>query len=418
MRTKLPLVSLWLFVATQCVVPMIAGEWQHISSVQHKGDLRTLFFTSDRIGFLVECDPTQSSWSSNFLLKTTDGGTTWDVSTSSELCSPAVFFVDSTTGYAATLGSAVGAQGVRRTTDGGEQWSMADTTVGTASSFAATALYFTSSSVGFASAEGAIAKTTNGGKSWVHSSYTPTSHIASMVFTSPTTGYAVGYDAPQILQTTDAGATWHSRTDRYALLSVVFPSATRGYAVGWDGTIVYTTDAGTTWHTPTSTDGNQHTLRCVSCFREHTCVAVGDSGTVLFTTDGGTTWTRQDVPTTRDLYSVACLDNNTCFAAGDGGTLLRATGVVATDVPPLPETVPSAQVFVHPATAVTTIRVPTPLDDAVLRVWNIAGQEMLSRDHLYGTAIDINTQHVPAGLYFFSIQQRDGNIAFGKWLMP
>lgn len=411
------LLFLSLFVSAQFVAPAVVAQWQTESVLKGRGHLRSLVFISDRIGFVIECDPSQSSWSSNSLLKTTDSGTTWDTSASSELCSPSVFFVDSDIGYIATIGSAIGAQGIRKTANGGTTWSMADTTVGSSSSFEATALYFLNSAVGFASTVGAIKRTTNGGKSWEPVLYTPASHIAAIAFTSPQVGYAVGYDTPQILQTTDAGVTWHSLTRQYALLSVAFPSATKGYAVGWNGTIVYTRDAGNTWHTPTSTDGNTQTLRCVSCLLENTCFAVGDSGTILLTTDGGTTWMRQSSATTQTLNSVACVHNNTCFAVGDNGTVLKTANAVPTDISVFPESATGAQVYPHPATGTITFRLATAVHGAVLSVFNPLGQEIVHRNNVYGSTLAIDAQGIPSGLYFFSIWQDSKSTVTGTLLV-
>lgn len=406
-----------LLVTGQCLVTSAFAQWQHDPIPGRIGNLHSLFFTSNQVGFVIECDLVQSSWSSNLLSYTVDGGNSWQYTTGSELCPSSVFFVNNTTGYFATRGSAIGASGVRKTVNGGTTWSMADTTVGIASSFEAIALYFIDDSTGFASTSGAINKTTNGGKSWVSSFYAPASVISSIAFTSAQTGYAVGYDAPIILKTTDGGTTWDVITQLYDLLSVHFPSPDKGYAVGLHGTIVYTNDAGLTWHTPTSTDNNQQTLRSVFCLNATTCFAVGDSGTILKTTDGGVRWTKQFSGTTRRITSVVCLDNNTCFAVGDSGLVLKNLHGEETGIPALTEETNAVSLFPHPVISTVTISLATPLKGAALTIYNFCGREVRQMNNLTGSRITLDNINEPAGLYFFVIQQNNQNTLTGRFII-
>lgn len=415
------LLSFRLFIAL-CVSGQLLGssafaQWQQDSIPGRIGNLHSLFFTSNNVGFVIECDLVQSSWSSNSLSQTVDGGNSWQYTTWSELCPSSVFFVNNTTGYFAANGSAIGASGVKRTVNGGTTWSMADTTVGISSSFEATTLYFIDEATGFASTSGAINKTINGGKSWMSVPYAPASVISSIAFTSAQTGYAVGSDAPIILKTTDGGTTWDTITQLYDLLSVHFPSPDRGYAVGLHGTIVYTHDAGSTWNTPTSTDDNQQTLRSVFCLNANTCFAVGDSGTILKTTDGGVNWTKQFSGTTRKITSVVCLDNNTCFAVGDSGLVLKNLHGEETGVPALAEETNDVSLFPHPVTSTVTISLATPLNGAALTIYNFCGREVRQMNNLTGNRITLDNIDEPAGLYFFVIQQKNRNSLTGTFII-
>ena len=97
---------LFISLSIPVVAPVnIAAQWQQQPIPGTYSNLHSLHFISDRTGFAIACDPFQSSWSSNYLLKTVDGGTSWQYGTGSELCSPSVFFVNNEVGYFSTIGS-------------------------------------------------------------------------------------------------------------------------------------------------------------------------------------------------------------------------------------------------------------------------------------------------------------------------
>ena len=74
--------------------------------------------------------------------------------------------------------------------------------------------------------------------------------LTAVFFVSAQKGWAVGHDA-QILQTTDAGATWTVQfedLEREApLLDIWFQNEQHGLAVGAYGALLETTDGGQNW---------------------------------------------------------------------------------------------------------------------------------------------------------------------------
>ncbi len=404
------------------------AQWQK-DSLLGSDNLRSLFFISDRIGFVISCDLTQSSWSNNQLLKTTDGGATWNApGMFSELCAPSVFFASNDIGYFAPSGSSNSvARNIQKTTDGGTTWDAAGPAILSGSEFVETqALYFINDAVGFAvnseSPANTIRKTIDGGKSWsLLYSFPANIYVSSIIFTSSETGYAVGYDRTMtpgnhlMMKTTDGGNTWTTINSQYALLSVVFPSPEKGYAVGFNGTIVYSNDAGESWNIPASTDENQQTLRSVFCTDDNTCFAVGDNGTIMRTTDGGATWRKQISGTTRHLTSVACPDNHTCFAVGDSSTILKTTTGGETGV--LPDEQAARRISIYPSNSAFTIRLASVLHNASMSVWNLFGQRVRRIDNQTGNDITMDSEDMPSGLYFLSIQQNNDIVYTGTFMI-
>ncbi|HEY53423.1 MAG TPA: DNRLRE domain-containing protein [Caldilineae bacterium] len=64
-------------------------------------------------------------------------------------------------------------------------------------------------------------------------------------------------------------------------------------------------------------------LQKIEMVDENTGWVVGYEGAVLFTEDGGATWTKQEVPTTSNLYGLDVYDRNLAYTVGLDGVILR-----------------------------------------------------------------------------------------------
>lgn len=142
--------------------------------------------------------------------------------------------------------------------------------------------------VGTSSSGAAIARTADGGRTWMAVN-AGDSDFAAAAFATPVIAVAVGNT---IRRTADAGATWSAVTAPArtgTLYGVTFLSPTVGVAVGaFDTTILRTTDAGATWTsvTPTQPVGPMFAVAAIDSTR---VLAVGHFGGVL-SVDGGMTW--------------------------------------------------------------------------------------------------------------------------------
>jgi len=215
--------------------------------------------------------------------KSTSGGS-WVAQTSgttNELKD--IQFVTSTTGYA------VGISGIlRKTTNGGTSWT--NPIVGSGYNYDYNSVYFTSASNGvivgtYNFFQGFAIKTVSGGQYW-GAPVTFPSYLNKVVFTSATTGYAVG-NGGVIYKSTNAGGSWSLKTSGVTaeLHDVSFISDSIGYAVGNNGTIIKTINAGTSWQTqPVPLVFN---LNCIFTHNANTAWAAGDSSQVLKTNTGG-----------------------------------------------------------------------------------------------------------------------------------
>ena len=316
------------------------------------GSLNGVYFTSTNTGIIV---------GTNGILRTTDGGTSWNSVSTNSL--NAVSFSD------ANIGTAVGSNNtILRTTDGGATWigqsaptatyygvSMTDantgTAVGTAGKIVHTidagihwlaqtsgttnvlfSISCTDNNTGTVVGDvGKIIRTINGGTNWVFQSKGETYDMYGVSFTDANTGTAVGGGpaAPttgRILRTADGGANWTLTTSPVAnrlLYGVYFTDANTGTAVGVFGTIIKTTNGGVTWTQQTS--GLVVNLMAV-CFTDaNTGTVVGSSGKILRTTNGGTNWAQQTSGTTQQFFAVHFTDANNGTAVAQGGVIVHTT---------------------------------------------------------------------------------------------
>lgn len=209
------------------------------------------------------------------MCKTSDGGSTWEtVPLSSFDDFFDVNFSD------ALRGTIVGSNGtILRTTDGGERWYAQSNNVGW------TVLYrvINNDSVnGTAIGQQAILHTTNGGNTWIESTY-PGYYFSDIAFSCPDTGWIVGWLNTQgvLFKTTDKGVTWtdESKPEFHELSSISFVNSKVGVIVVWYGSLLLTTDGGATWSTQPEFQNTG--FYCLRFWDSTLCYGVGSFSTIL-----------------------------------------------------------------------------------------------------------------------------------------
>jgi len=123
-----------------------------------------------------------------------------------------------------------------RTIDGGQTWSVLNTSTSNDLSY----VKFYDKNVGFIIGDnGTILKSTNSGVSWSAKNSGTSVYLNNVQIIDINTAYAVGANGI-ILKTTNGGQSWVNNnsgtSDR--LVSISFPSASVGYAVGFNGNIL------------------------------------------------------------------------------------------------------------------------------------------------------------------------------------
>ncbi len=149
---------------------------------------------------------------------------------------------------------------------------------------------------------GAILKTTDGGKTWVHRILNNDIGLFDICFTNDSTGYAVG-NSGTILKTTDYGENWYrseSNTTAH-LSSVFFVNENLGFATGSPDVVLKTVNGGATWQV--STIPNAVDIKRIYFINKNKGFIVENypwECSYYKTTDGGNTWQKVII---EDVYA-------------------------------------------------------------------------------------------------------------------
>ncbi|MGB5848244.1 MAG: YCF48-related protein, partial [Ignavibacteriaceae bacterium] len=225
------------------------ANWNICHSQPDYDYLSSIYFIDDTTGWVVGAHPFwTSSWC--LILKTTDGGISWDsqmLETQGSLRS--VHFIDKNKGWAVGGNEQTGGI-ILKTTDGGINWS-SQLSISFGLFFS---VNFIDQNIGWAVgggySGGTIYKTTDGGTNWTNQPGNFES-LSSIQFINQNTGWAVGgsYSLGTIYKTTDGGTNWIPQTSgtMWPLTSVSFTDSDNGWAVGGRATILHTTNGGVTF---------------------------------------------------------------------------------------------------------------------------------------------------------------------------
>lgn len=222
-------------------------------------------------------------------------------------------FLDSWRGWAGGEGGVV-----LRTTDGGGTWQQVSTGGPTVAD-----LSFVDAQYGWRAGWGYVGKTTNGGNMWVQQDFGGTQNVLAVHFIDRQRGWLVGGDGGWIRRTTDGGSTWSGvqmPSPVAWLQDVYFVDAAYGWAVGWGGNVLRSTDGGASWQRQISGTGT--TLEGVKFVNREEGWAVGWGGTIVHTMDGGAHWVPQVSGVGVSLMGVDFADQYNGWVVGEQGTIL------------------------------------------------------------------------------------------------
>jgi photosystem II stability/assembly factor-like uncharacterized protein len=296
----------------------------------------------------VDADKGYAVGSDGVILRTSDGGTTWErlfACTSGAACSAtsadrittalnAVSFVD------ANNGLAVGDSGlILRTTDAGGTWTpryacqLTNPCQENSSDRITTSLNgvhnTAANAVTIVGAGGRILKSADGGSAWsLQNGAGVSQNLNNVWFADDQNGVAVG-DQGTVLKTTNGGSAWSAQhacatsanctstsSDRIndALFGVMLTNSSNGFVSGGNGVVLTTANGGTQWTKQVT--GVTQALNDIH-FVGSTGYAVGGAGTILTSSNGGAAWTAQ----------FACVTTNPCTATSADRILQTLHGV-------------------------------------------------------------------------------------------
>jgi photosystem II stability/assembly factor-like uncharacterized protein len=289
--------------------------------------------TQDPVGWFAQTAPNDESYfglhvfdantavavgSNGFIIRTTDGGDTWNVVTSGSTDRLHRVSFAGNTGWAVGLNSAI-----LKTTDAGLTWTPQDAGVTTHFRYVhcvdENTVWLASSPWGTPNMDGYVMKTTNGGDSWEVKLTQPSNVVCFVDADSGCAGSSGG-----VYRSTDGGDNWQfvDMGAPRAISQIVFVDSLTGWAVCQEGFMAKTTDCGRTWaQQQYGTDRTVNDMFFLDPDRGW--YITGDPATIAATVDGGVTWTFQTCPTTTAVREVMFADENVGWIVGYYGTVLR-----------------------------------------------------------------------------------------------
>ncbi|WP_343633959.1 YCF48-related protein [Fluviicola sp.] len=265
-------------------------------------------FLNDTLGILM----------SNYeLLKTTDGGQTWDtIFIESGYNLFALQFVDEN--MIVAVGNDLGYGNIIVSHDGGLSWDEPDDAAG----LPLTDVYFTTSLLGYAVGHnGTYLTTVDGGLTWQNSTQFQNmlNPSPSIYFISEMTGF-VRANNNQYFQTTDGGNTWTdlSSPKNRNFEQTFFLDSLHGWATSSVLTeIISTSDGGQSW--ASMYNGSGWELTDVKFSSDNDGWACGLEGTILHTTDNGSSWSLVDSPISSMYTKIGVADTQNIWVIGVTG---------------------------------------------------------------------------------------------------
>jgi photosystem II stability/assembly factor-like uncharacterized protein len=263
------------------------------------------------------------------MMKTSNGGISWD--TLYTIADPIslIYFVNNTTGYA-FYGISSGYGKIYKCTDSGSTWNLIN------SSFDyITSCYFINSETGWATGNyfvypdysAYIYKTTNGGINWSSQLYSssPNYSMNTIWFINANTGFVGGTN---LWKTTNSGINWTNQN--ISSNSIKFINSSVGFSVN-NNNLYKTTNTGENWFINWTLNGNN-----IGILDSMNLFIVGDYGNLYKSSNEGDYWKKLSQNVINDagytdyteniLYSIIFLDKNTGYSCWAGGNIFYPRG--------------------------------------------------------------------------------------------
>ncbi len=212
------------------------------------------------------------------------------------------------------LGALDGA--ILKTTDGGKSWKNYQPNPQQAYAFLDISMV--NKQVGYIAGFEGIFKTTNGGDNWVNTG--GTGWATSVFFLDTLNGWAAGVQ--KVLRTTDGAKTWNLIKEFHWTFTrrIKFINDKVGWVIGGGmyeqyGTIRKTTDGGNNWVLQDSIGGSgYYDMEIIDSLN---VLVIGENGQMRYTTDGGNMWLSSVTNSSDNNYGISVINNNAWIVGGN-----------------------------------------------------------------------------------------------------
>ena len=279
------------------------------------------------------------------IYKTQDGGATWKQISASPSTTPyiqysGVYFLNESVGFVSghevndILMNFGFQEFVMKTTNGGETWERYE--ISTLSDFQQLSLDFKTEQTGFvfcSVTQGIeqIFVTNDSAQTWTNITPENIGEISCICWIDSATGilYGVRNNMQILLKTVNQGQTWYEvpfpishNLSKNTINDIVFVNSTNGYTVGKGGLVMFTDDAGESWQVL-----NEETIKLWQIDFVSENNAFGNTGFELYkTTDGGQTWDYLENASTHlynYIFDIDFNNENEGYVLGYGSSYLK-----------------------------------------------------------------------------------------------
>jgi photosystem II stability/assembly factor-like uncharacterized protein len=307
------------------------GDTWQMHNLNRNDAVARILFTSESNGWILAGTADAVSYNAHHLLHTSDGGTTWEEQiTSDSIDFRAISFADSLTGCIVGTREHIWHANIFHTVDGGLHWS--ETVIDTLGP-----LYdidFVDSQNGWAAGNSGLMRTYDGGENWTIVRPLGLSLFTCISFVDQNSGWAGGVPLEfgingRMVHTTDGGTTWSllPGISTFDLRRLKFSNAAEGCALDYWGDPIYSTqDSGRTWFRSLELG-----IRWSGAFNDFEIFgdkmwAVGNGGHLCYSTDNGASWRVQIGGQYADFSGIRMADSLHFWAFNVYGTMKSSDG--------------------------------------------------------------------------------------------
>ena len=400
----------------------IQAQW-HAVRFDSSNTFWKVFTVSSQTAFVSGVEPFGSE---TFLLRTNDGGGTWDSIALNTIADTfqvrSLFFIDTDHGFVG--GTKNNHQVLLKTIDNGNTFT--EITPDSLLINGIVSIHFTDAQNGFVTNRNNLYQTSNAGNSWTTNAF-PGATIWDIKFYDSNNGYACGANGEGIvLKTNDAGASWDtvfSWVHPFLFWSDIgkmdFINPDTGFSFLRNTNILFKTEnGGISWDTIV-VDSAVY----IADF-DFTSIDTGHvlslEGKIFVTTDGGITWT-MEYATAWGLYGPLVnlhsfsFFEQTGFVAGSNGLIKKYTANQSTFV--YGDKTSLVRIYPNPfaTEAILEITDLKLIENAELHILDLSGKKV-HQQPLRSNKESLNL-HLPAGLYIYSVFGNHEVIYTGKLIV-